>query len=320
MTKKAAKPEVLAPEDANTLIGPDGSRVGAFMAGLVPFFARATELETNANATLARVKAMGEPTSLVEDTAMKEIVRGVSAEQKQLGAHWLARAPFFAVHKLLTAAFKRADAPLEQAKNIAQGHHNAWTRKDNARIERERQAVRDEQERQFKIQQKKEADDLEDRALALEATLDGLSERESRFVDYMAKEDRDPEKVARHVGYKNPEVQGPRLMANKKIKVAIAAAKQAAEVREQKDAVQQEEAPPIEDEYELESSSEGDRKTKTGTFDDVFRLLQAYKAGANIPESLFLGNQPELNRYARAMGSRIEQWPGVSYHEKTRTV
>ncbi len=64
-----------------------------------------------------------------------------------------------------------------------------------------------------------------------------------------------------------------------------------------------------------------DRVTKSARVLDAEKLRAACIAGGfNIPYDVLKVDEAKLNSYARDLGKRINEWPGVQYVETPRTV
>lgn len=320
-TPVAVEPEVLeaeAPERA--LIATDGNAVVSFMNNLVPFFRDAGTLERAANESLVAARALVEPTDFESDERIKTFVRSRRTAKKALETLWAARTPFHAIHKLMTAAFKRVEAIEDQAADIAQRHHNAWVAVEARRRAVEDERARVEAARVAEQARQDELDALEAIALKAEEGAATLSEREQAFVKLMAAGG-EPVNSAKLVGYRDPAKAAAGLVSKLKIQRAICAQEEATASRQQAAAVA---AQPLDIQPTRsvsEASTSGDRTTKTMVIDDPVALRNAICDGTlGIPRDILEPSQPKGNEYARSLGAIINAWPGCRYVETKRTV
>ena len=228
--KKAEAPLVgdLAPwsEDV-TVTSTEGTTIISFLRGLVPFFMKATAIEKAARETLVLAKAMTRPMSMDADESMQRFLKTVGADIKAAEAHWEITAIVSRFHRRLTAARKRATDPLEEAKAIGNGHHNAYVETENRRVAIEQERTRREAETQARIDRERELAAQEEQALDHELELENCSERERAFVDFYVltiyASAGNAAESARRAQYKNPDQVAARLFATPKIVVLATA-------------------------------------------------------------------------------------------------
>ena len=322
--KKQAGVEVLDAEPVNqetSLVATESAALGGFLRKLETFLVGARDIETKARATRDRFKTFVMPTSLEEDSALKDEVRLASAQQGAAETYWNITTAFSRFHKRLTAARARATGPLEEAIQIGNDLHARYLREEQRKADdRAREAQRKADEK-ARIEREAELDALEAKANALEEASEDLSDRENRYIDAIIRLG-NAQAAAKAAGYRNPIVAAARLTTNQKIIDAITAKQQAATLRRHAEAVRE---MPVEadivDEPEARVDTTGDRTGRSAVVTDEAALIAAVCEGRlGIPRDVLTIRQTKLNDYARSIGKLIERWPGVSYKEKTTIV
>lgn len=317
--KTAAAAEVVNPEVA--LVQKEGSEILSFVGRLVPFLAKARELEVRALEALAKARTLVQPKNADEDAALKNEVRLWKTDTKEVEDHWEITTVFSRFHKRLTGRRGVAVDALKEAVRIATNHHEAFVRAEERRIFEEAERKRREDEARAQKQRDDELKALEQQALDAEAASEKLSEREQIFVDTYFANGGNGVKAATVAGYKDPFAQSSRLLQVEKIVAAIKGKQTAEAIRQQADAVK---ATPLETReivVETQADTQGDRKSKSAQVLNEQAFIAAVVSGTyGIPLDCLTVKQTALNDYARKFGKLIDRWPGIRYVEKTSIV
>lgn len=332
----AKKQAAAKPAASETLIGevlgasPDelqtnehGSAIREFLRGAAGFFTTARTMEQSAQATLVKARTLVLPTNGDEDAAIQIFIKRANTDRKAIEEHWSITSTISKFHKMLVAGRTRGTDPLEQAATIAQQLHNRYAEDERRRAAAEQDRLRREAEERAKAERDRELAEAERKALEAEASSPALSTREETFVLQVVA-GRDPITAARIAGYKDPSTQGPRLMTYSKVLDAIAAKRQAAEVRQQAEAIRNQPLN-IEPEKVRPDIRRGggaiDRTTHSGEVIDEAAFIAAVIAGKHgIPWDVLTVNETKLNEYARSLQERLNLWPGVRHNKKTKTI
>lgn len=314
--------EVLGPEELE-ITRDAGKSITSFVAGVVKFFVDAGSLEKKSKGTLMAAKALAAPTNSGADEVIQKFVKRTTTETKAVEEHWKITSIVHQFHKRLVACRQRATAPLEEAARIANGLHNAYVQAETRRAALESDRLRQIETDKANKARQKELDDLELEALKAERGSVNLSEREQLFAAAVAG-GRDAVAAATHAGYRDPKVQGPRLLEQKKITKAIEGLRAAAAIREQSAAVAA--APVHVDVPDVKpdvtrAAGATDRSTHTAEILDVAATVEAFRSGKyGIPGDLFTVDPVKANEYARSLHERLNLWPGLRYKKNTKVV
>jgi hypothetical protein len=336
---KAVTPEVveeaaLAPADLNALLGVQddesfvaaaGQAIRSFLVGLTGFLTTARVLEEQALATRDAAKGLKLPTSAEEDAAIQRFVKKTSADKRQVEDHWKITSLVSQFHRRLTARRAKAVDALEEANKIGNTLHNRYVEAERRRVAEEEERRRQEAEERARKEREAEVARLEAEAIAREAAMPELSQREETFVGFLlggASTRNNPIAAARQAGYRDPVASAGRLMASPKIQKALAAQEEARVLREQAAAKQ---AAPVDYEYEeVETRVEKvgtERTTWAAELLDEDALIRAIVDGKHgIPLDVLMVNRTVLNDYARKMQTLIDRWPGVRAKKTTKLV
>ena len=303
-----------------------GTAVQAFLRGLSGFFTTARSLEQQARRTLVTAKVLTAPTSGAEDLQVQQFIRRTTAEKKAVEAHWAITSKVHAFHKALVAARTRATGALDEANEIGNSWHNSYVREERRRAAEAQEQLRREAEAKAEQDRAAELGRLEAAALALEAGMEALSEREQAFVELMTAPGTsyrgDGVRCAKLAGYQDPSKAAARLLGTRKVKEAIQGRLEALALRETaaaaaREPVYVEDVPTIAPDIE----GKGDRSTHTGEILDAGKFIQAVLSGGHgIPTDVLMIDQKMLNEYARSLHERLDRWPGVRYKKTTRVV
>ncbi len=288
-----------------------------FLAGMVPFFAKAAILESDARRRLKAAEATQLPTTVEEHEALQVAAKQARAGKKATEEHWHIAQIANRLHKCLTGGRKRAtdldDAAFERLNKL----NNQFLIAQRQKAEAEESRRRDEAERIERERRQAEAAELERQAVEAEANAATLSERQRVFVAYVVNEVT-PYEAAQRVGYLNPGKQCVALMVQPKILAAIESGTQARAIREQAAAL---EAAPVAvavEEVKPEVGTAAGTVTRwKATCTDFAAAIAALKAGS-IPADVFEIDQVALNRYATALRSDLNNWPGFTCEPETR--
>jgi hypothetical protein len=324
--KVAARFDPIPEEITNTSL--DGNVIVKFLRTLAPFFETARHLEANAVSSLTLAKAMKRPTTMQEDESCQRFLKQVNADSKAVESHWNVTTIVFAFHRRLVAARKRATDPLDEAKTIANGHHNAYVETEKRRVAIEQERLRREAEERARIDRERELAEAEEQALMQELELENCSDRERNFVSFYVlpiyTTVGNAAAAAERAGYKNPDKAAVKLMSTPKIEKAIEAQRAAEAIRAQNAAVRQQ---PLNVDVETvkprisRSAGGHERTTWTGEILDEPAFIAAFLAGKHgIPADVVQINPVKLNEYARSLGTRLDLWPGVRAKKSTTFV
>jgi hypothetical protein len=311
-----------APEVA--LVESDGAQLRSFLGGLVPFFKRANEIEMKAKATLVRAKALKLPTNEDEDLAIQEFLVAAKGDLKVVVETWSITSLVHGLHRKLTSKRGVAEKALEDARDIAQRHHNDYKAAEERRVARENEERRQAAEKQAREEQEAEARRLEDEAIkAMEASAD-LSEKETRFVELIVAGNPHGSS-ARAAGFKDGDKAAARLLGLVKITKAIEAGRKAKEMRAQAAAVR---TAPVN--YQAPAPSRPNVSKAAGAHDRVTHGAEVLDADAlrdavfegryGIPRDVLIVDPTKVNDYGKSMHELINRWPGVRYTKKNTTV
>jgi hypothetical protein len=321
ITKAPATPEVLPAEqfeDLN-LITQVGDAIRNFMRGVAEFFRTAQALEQRSKATLMGANALQAPTDAASDEVLQRYAKRIQAEQKEVVSHWEITTVVHALHRRLTARRTIATDALEQAAERVNALHNRYTEAERRRVAEENERKRREAEEQARRDQDAEAERLEQQALAAEARMTSLSDREQKFVDNIGTVE--PWEAAKFAGYKDPRATALKLLNTPKIIKALKAKETAAALRKQADAVREQ---PVEVEVEsarpdITKGLAVDRTTYAAELLDERALVMAAIAG-QVPNDILRNDTVKLNEHARGLKEGINRWPGVRLKKSTRMV
>lgn len=325
----ALEPEVLDAQHESQLTTTAGDDIQTFVAGVRRFFTQAAALERRAHGVLAEAKALTAPTTADEDLAVQQIIVKAKEETRVVEAHWTIAQKVHQFHKRLVAGRSRATDVLDQAVELANGHHQRYVQAERRRAAEEQERLRREAEAQAQRDREAELKRLEEQALKAEAEAPTLSAREQRFVEcllvwgenYKGRE----AAAASQAGYKNPADAAQRLVLLPKIVAAFSAARQAAAVRQQAAAVK---AAPVEVAHVEQVkpniahvAGKSDRSYHSAEVVDAAAFVQAALAGQlGIPADCLMPNPVKLNEYAKSLKERLNLWPGVRYVKKDSLV
>lgn len=299
-----------------------GTSVREFLKSLAGFFLTARSIEQGAQRTLTTARALVQPTSQLEDDRIIAFVRSTTAERKQAEDHWQIAQVVHRFHKRLTAARDRATSPLEEAGLIGNRLHNAYNAQEQRRVSEEQARLQREAETRARQEREAETARMEAEALRLEEQSADLSEREEMFVNYIL-QNFPPHVAATRSGYSkanNGDTAAQRLMGMVKIQKAIHARRQAATIREQKQAVA--EAPlDVQVETVKANVTTAGRTTWGGEGVDLHAALEAWRSGKyGIPENAFRFNDPVVNELGRSLHEGLDRIPGFRHTKKTGVV
>lgn len=308
----AAAPATMAPEHGAEEV----STIAGFLQGLAPFFQRAGDLERRAKDALSLAKTWPKPASLDDDMALVEQVRDVNATLKELEAHWAARNVFHAFHRKLVAAMQRAENPLKEAAAIGNGLHNRYVSEEQARVRAEEDRLRREEQEREQRRQRDLADQLERDALAAEAGSPDLSDRERQFVEAYAWSN-NAAHAAEGAGYKDAERRAAILLGTPKIVAALEALRKARDLRRQAEAVKTQPVAVETPKVVAQVATKGVTTVRAEVVDEDAFIRAALSGAHGIPAACLTVNQVKLNELARALGERVELWPGVRLVKST---
>lgn len=303
-----------------------GTAVQAFLRGLSGFFLAARTLEDQARKTLVTAKVLKAPTSGAEDLQIQTFIRRTSVEKKAVEEHWAITAKVHAFHKTLVSARSRATGALEEANGIGNSLHNTYVAAERRRAAEAQEELRRAAEAKAEQDRAAELERMEAAALAREAGMEALSEREQAFVELMTAPGTsyqgDGVRCAKHAGYTDPSKAAARLLGTRKVKEAIQGRLEAIAIRQQaaaaaREPVYVEDVPTIAPDIE----GKGDRTTWTGEILDAGKFIQAVLSGGHgIPTDVLTIDQTTLNDYARSLHERLDRWPGVRAKKSTKVV
>lgn len=306
------------------LVETDGSQLRTFLGGLVPFFRTAQQLEIKAKATLVRAKQLTAPADEDADVKMQEFIKEAKTDLKAVTDHWAITTLVHGLHRKLTSKRGVAEKALEDARDIAQRHHNAYVDAERRRAAEETERKRRQEEQEERERQEREAQRLEDEALrAMEAAGD-LSEKETRFVELVVAGNPHASS-ARAAGFKDGDKAAARLLGLVKIQNAIEAGRKAIEMRRQAEAVRRaplnvQHSAPVRPNISKAAGAH-DRVSHGAEVTDANLLRDAIFEGRyGIPRDCLIVDEAKVNSYGRELKELINRWPGVRYTKKNTTV
>lgn len=322
-TKDAGKSKALAlhtdinQEDAQLLEGL-GADIKTFVAHAFAFLTVASDLETKAKASLARIQAMPAPTTMEEDDTLQREIRQFNADKRAIEDHWTICSKVHQFHRKLTGRRDIGVKALEEAATIGNRRHNAW-------VESERRRIADEiarQERQAREEaeavRRAEIARLEQERLEAEASAPDLSDREKDFVRLIVLTGCAPDVAAERAGFKRVGY-GQTLMASGKITAALKSAYAALGVAKEAERLQ---AAPLEVAPVEVPTVNLDKGTvtrwKAEVVDEARFIDAVLRGGYGIPTDCLTINTVKLNEYARSLHKLIDKWPGVKAVEETK--
>jgi len=329
-TAPAVPVDVVGPEAGDVqLFAAETSTIGVFMRNLGSFFRDARALEETAADKLAEAKRFTTPKTALADEKLQVFIKDTSALRKRIEDHWSITSAVHLFHKKLVAARTRGVQSLDEAAGVAQRHHNTYVLEARRKAAEEEDRLRRIEEQRQQAIRDQELAELEAKALALETASAALSDREQRFVDHLARMGPDSRdsvaaRAATFVGFKDGAAAAERLLRLPKIQEALQAKDEANALREHAAATK---AAPLDVQVERvapkisRAAGASDRTTKSARVLDAEKLRAACIAGGfGIPYDVLMVDEAKLNSYARSLGKRINEWPGVQYVETTRTV
>jgi hypothetical protein len=303
--------------------------VTSFLAGLVPFFAKAAVLEGEARSRHQRAMAFVKIATSDQQAEAQALALKTRDGADATAAHWQPIAKVTnRLHKCVTGARGRAEKLDDEAFEHLNTLNNRFNAEQKRLADAEAERVRLEAEEAARAQQAREAADLERQALEAEQASEDLSEREQVFVrEYVrlapdaTTQDhglRFAERAAAVAGYKSPVHQRGILLAMAKIQTAIQAARNAIAMRQQAAAVM---AAPVVvhvDTPKADVATVASTATRwKAKCTDRDALMAAVKAGA-VPDNVFMVDPVKLNEYAKALQGTMNNWPGVEAWDDTR--
>lgn len=301
--------------------------VGRFVRGLQSFVIGAKELEDEAGKLQAQARNAVQPVDVASDEAIQRQIKAASALKTKITGYWSITSVFSQVHKRLVAGRTRGENMAEEARSTLQRLHNQYADAERRRVEDEARAEQKRLEEEAAQRRKLELQQMEEEALKAEAASPDLSDRERAFVRYFVERGgtaTDTRESATSAGYADPLAQAARLMKSPKILAAIDAAKQAAAIRHQRDAVK---AAPLDVDYGMAADLKPqtgragtDRTTYSAEVFDADALRKAVIAGQGIPFDVLTVDPAKVNAYARELREGINRWPGVRLVKKVTTV
>lgn len=308
------------------LVQTDGSLIQGFLGGLVPFFRRATELETKAKELLTAAKTLKPATNGQEDAHLQNFVKTATAAKKTADEHWGICQTIHRLHRTLTAKRGLTTQALDDAGNIAQRLHNTYTENERRRAQEE--ARREEERLRREAQERRDAEvkRIEAEATRLEEESADLSERETVFVTRYIETNGNAYQAAYDAGYAQPRSQAEKLLSRDKILKAIEARRVVSNIRAQAVAINErplevETFTPIADIVKVGT----DRSTHSADLVDKAAFIAALldpsqRATLGIPIDVIDINLAALNKHAQSQRELINRWPGVRYKKTTRTI
>lgn len=321
-TKAAAVPEVLEPEPQEVaLVATESIGIVDWLRNLTTFFRTAQQIERAAVERRQRILALAVPTTKEQDAAIRQEVIDARDARKAAMAHWdVITSALSKLHRMTTAGRARATDPLEDAEKHGTRLHTTYVDNEKRRAAQAEQEERRRQEQQAEADRARKLAEFEAAALQAEESSPDLSDRETAFVDGYMRHGAG-ERAAREAGYKDPNAQASRLLASEKILKAIEAKRTAHTMRTQIDVMK--EMPVYVDEGKIEAAAKpalnsGDREQWSASVVDLEKFRDAaFEGGYGIPRDVFIVDTAALNRAARALGKRVEMWPGVKATKNT---
>lgn len=311
--------------DDENFITEAGKAVVVFLRGIAGFFTTAQALEQEALAKRDAARQWTEPASAEDDVFIQEQIRDANRLRKEINAHWQITSAVSAFHKRLTSRRDKGADAAEETASIGNKLHNEYGRRERERVARVLEQERRQNELDAQAKRERELMELEQAAVATEERMPNLSQREERFVELVAYGLNSPTTSARTAGYKEPELQGERLMKTPKIQQAIKALQEAAALRRQREAraaAPLDVAAPAAMKPDIQKAAGAhDRTTVTLEIVDERAFVEAAFSGKyGIPSTLFVPKQAACNDAARQMGDLCNRWPGVRVKRDTKVV
>lgn len=309
----------------------DGSVIQQFLAGLVPFFLKATEAERSSVARLARVRTLVAPKDADADGRMQMEIKDANAAIEEAEELWNPIcAAFFGVHRKLTAkrgltiGDDKRPGYLLQAKMIAQQHHNRYSEEAERQRQAENRRLQQEAEARARQDRERELELIEQEALKAEAASTDLSEREEIFITRIVDGDL-PVRAAQATGYKDPQGMATRLLDTPKIAQAITGRQSAKALREQASAVR--EMPVQTTHYEAEKQIKKigtDRTTWSAEVYDVEAFMAVVldptsRMRYGVPADVATFVQTKVNDLAKALHEKLDVVPGIRAKKNVST-
>jgi hypothetical protein len=324
--------QALAVDEDEQLAVTVGAAIQDFIRGLAGFFTTAKALEQTAANWLHKAQTLTLPTSPEADEALQRFCKEVTLERKQVEEHWRITSLVSQFHRRMTARRSKATDALEEAARLANHWHNTYVAAERRRAAEEQERLRRAAEEQARRDREAELRRMEEEALKREAASPELSGRETLFVHAIVA-GYGPVQAAQRAGYKDPAAVAPRLLApGSKVQAAIQSRLEAVQIRKQAEArkaapVQVADVPTVKANV-TRAGNAYDRTTLSAELLDARALLTAFLGCApedfknryGIPADLFEVNPARLNQYARSLGERLNEWPGVRLKKDTRVV
>ena len=250
-----------------------------------------------------------------------EFIRGAKQLKRAIEEHWsrITRNVDDLKRNLLDLKRKDLD-PVEAAIAIATKSTLQYQEVEDRRVREEEDRRRREAEEQAREDRERELAEQEARALRLEQDSPTLSNREAIFVEAKVSGLVDTSAATR-AGFKDPMNAGIRLMNTPKIRVAIAAKRQAQAIREQAAAVKEQPLEVKETEcVERHTGKVSGTRTVTtwsARVDDEDRLIEAVIAGT-VPKGALMARQTFLTSQAEQLHQAFTSaYPGCTAVKKT---
>lgn len=303
-----------------------GQEVVSFFPNMRNFFLKARVLETTALELLDQAKAwrVNPPTNEKEDLQLQGFIRRTSEENKNVVSHWAITKTIHAFHKSMTTKRGIAESALEAANKTGNELHAAYKKAEEKKAAEENARRQAAAEAEAQKARDAELAAAEEEAVRREAALEGLSPRETLFVDLMFSTGNSVES-AKRAGFKNALKESTRLLTQPKICDALEAKRSAAVIRQQAAATKA--APLMVEDVERaapavsQAAGSYDRKTRSAELLDETALIEAIFAGKyGIPRTLLRIDTTALNAQARDLGELINRWPGVRFKETNKVI
>lgn len=254
-----------------------------------------------------------------------EFIKGAKQLRRKIEEHWsrITRSVDEMKRNLLN--YKREDLqPVEDAIARAERIALDYETAERRRIAEEEERRRREEEERATAARQAEIERLEREALKAEASSPDLSAREQKFVDaYVGGNGRagDVFQAAKFAGFADPLKSGSKLIGTPKIQKAIAAARQAVEIRKQaearRDAPLEVETVAVESELG-KAAGVSSRTYYSAVIVDLAKFEAAVKSGA-IGFEFVEPNQSALNEAAKRIKKASifgQAFPGVELRER----
>jgi hypothetical protein len=309
-------PEVLPPADPDTsVLTSIGQDITQFFTVQLPAFLRgAAVVEQQALAAEAEAATLTLITDAARHQFVLERVKAWKEEKRAAEGYWDITTRFHRAHTLLTQRRGIATGALERAITKATSLSALWERQERQRVEAENRRRQEEADRKAREEQAAQAAKMEQEALEREAALESLSTRQQSFVGHilagMAQG-----RAARLAGFQDAGYADT-LLAMPKVQKAILAAQQARAIREQAEAVRQRPVTPQPIEQEVLQVGKVKGLRQTVTHKAVITDLAAWRKGirdGTIPIEAAIPDEAVMNGFAKALGAKINAWPGTRY-------